>query len=31
VIDVIKKHYKIPFKTEPESKIIKNNKSSLDN
>ena len=31
VIDVIQHGYKIPFKTEPEEVVIKNNKSPLDN
>ena len=31
IIDVIQNGYKIPFKTEPDHKIIRNNRSSLDN
>ncbi|XP_076116600.1 uncharacterized protein LOC143084068 [Mytilus galloprovincialis] len=31
ILDVIENGYKIPFKTEPKSELLKNNRSSLDN
>ena len=31
IIDVIQNGYKIPFRTEPDHKFIRNNRSSLDN